>query len=201
MALSRTSVLPREGSAERSGARGQRIGALAVWLTLVRTQICMPCHAEEALVDGSTCLALLPRRLSRSHKGKNFLPATVSPYSRHSQPLVLSHIRFAHAVLQHGYRMAFGGLGTSVNPTLVRLTDSSVRPTYCGSTVPFHQLLLSLQFPVLTGLVQGTLVPWRVWVQLAHTPSTRLRVTTRTAHPHRLAVGLPPEPDTLRRRG
>ena len=45
--------------------------------------------------------------------------------------------------------MAFGGLGTSVNPTLVRLTDTSVRPTYCGSTVPSHQLLLSLQFPVL----------------------------------------------------
>jgi len=41
------------------------------------------------------------------------------------------------------------GVGTSVNPTLVRLTDSSVRPTYCGSTTPTHQLLLSLHFPVL----------------------------------------------------
>ena len=41
------------------------------------------------------------------------------------------------------------GVGTSVNPTLVRLTGSSVRPTSCGSTVPTHQLLLSLHFPVL----------------------------------------------------
>ena len=46
-----------------------------------------------------------------------------------------------------GWQLA--GVGTSVNPTLVRLTDSSVRPTYCGSTTPTHQLLLSLHFPVL----------------------------------------------------
>jgi hypothetical protein len=102
-------------------------------------------------VDSTTTATAHTERIFSRHR---FFLTVGSP-----SPWVLSHIRFAHAVLQHGYRMAFGGLGTSVNPTLVRLTDTSVRPTYCGSTVPSHQLLLSLQFPVLTGLVQGTRVP------------------------------------------
>ena len=55
------SCTPPRGQRRRAGPEDTGL-VLYVWLTSVRTQICMRWHAEEALVDDSTCLAVLPRR-------------------------------------------------------------------------------------------------------------------------------------------